>query len=239
MTEWWTYRLSDFLMFAPRTYARLFELYNADVWPAQWLMLAAGLVATVAWWRHHRLAARFSCVVLALAWAIVGWAFHWQRFEPINWAAAYVALACLAQALLLALAAAAVPRWQSRGQPARGIGLTMLALALLLPALAAALGRPWLQSQVFGFAPDPTTLATLGVLTLTAPADRGRIRRVLEGTLWIVPLLWCGVGGAMSWTLEAPDAALLPLAGGLAVWAARRGRAPADHSVGTKIHISR
>ena len=25
MTEWWTYRLSDFLLFAPDTYRRLFE----------------------------------------------------------------------------------------------------------------------------------------------------------------------------------------------------------------------
>jgi NADP-dependent 3-hydroxy acid dehydrogenase YdfG len=33
MTEWWTYRLSDFLMFSARTYRRLFELYNTEVWP--------------------------------------------------------------------------------------------------------------------------------------------------------------------------------------------------------------
>ena len=31
MSEWWTYRLSDFLLYAPRTYFRLFELYN-DTW---------------------------------------------------------------------------------------------------------------------------------------------------------------------------------------------------------------
>ena len=33
MSEWWTYRPSDFLLFAPRTYYRLFELYNAEIWP--------------------------------------------------------------------------------------------------------------------------------------------------------------------------------------------------------------
>ena len=36
MPEWWTYSLSDFLMFSPRTYYRLFELHNAAIWPAQW-----------------------------------------------------------------------------------------------------------------------------------------------------------------------------------------------------------
>jgi hypothetical protein len=33
MSEWWTYSLSDFLLFSPRTYYRLFELYNLAVWP--------------------------------------------------------------------------------------------------------------------------------------------------------------------------------------------------------------
>ena len=40
MTEWWTYRPSDFLMFAPETYWRLVERYNLDVWPLQLLALA-------------------------------------------------------------------------------------------------------------------------------------------------------------------------------------------------------
>ena len=35
MSEWWTYTLSDFLLFSPRTYYRLFELYNDEIWPAQ------------------------------------------------------------------------------------------------------------------------------------------------------------------------------------------------------------
>jgi hypothetical protein len=28
MSEWWTYTLSDFLLFSPRVYYRLFELHN-------------------------------------------------------------------------------------------------------------------------------------------------------------------------------------------------------------------
>ena len=43
MSEWWTYSLSDFLLFSPRTYRRLFELYNAQVWPAH--LVAVGLGA--------------------------------------------------------------------------------------------------------------------------------------------------------------------------------------------------
>ena len=47
MSEWWTYRPADFLMFAPRTYWRLFELHNAAWWPAPPLLLLAGLAGLV------------------------------------------------------------------------------------------------------------------------------------------------------------------------------------------------
>ena len=33
MSEWWTYTLSDFLLFSPRTYHRLFELHNVVMTP--------------------------------------------------------------------------------------------------------------------------------------------------------------------------------------------------------------
>ena len=51
MSEWWTYRLSDFLMFTPRTYHRLFELHNAEVWPLQIVTIEAGLAALWLAWR--------------------------------------------------------------------------------------------------------------------------------------------------------------------------------------------
>ena len=54
MSEWWTYRLSDLLLFSPQTYYRLFELYNAAIWPAQVLAIALGL-AVVALGRPHPL----------------------------------------------------------------------------------------------------------------------------------------------------------------------------------------
>ena len=62
MAEWLTYSLTDFLLFSPQIYFRLFELYNRAVWPAQipavglgvhgWVfaatVLASGFVAIVA-----------------------------------------------------------------------------------------------------------------------------------------------------------------------------------------------
>ncbi len=43
MSEWWTYTLSDFLLFSPRVYYRLLELHNHALWPAHLLTIARGL----------------------------------------------------------------------------------------------------------------------------------------------------------------------------------------------------
>jgi hypothetical protein len=43
VSEWWTYGPSDFLLFSPRTYHQLFELYNREIWPAQLASLGLGL----------------------------------------------------------------------------------------------------------------------------------------------------------------------------------------------------
>ena len=51
MSEWWTYTLSDFLLFSARTYYRLFELYNLAIWPAQSVALALGSIVLALLWR--------------------------------------------------------------------------------------------------------------------------------------------------------------------------------------------
>ena len=63
MSEWWTYSLSDFLLFSPRTYYRLFELYNADIWPAQIVSLALGVVIALV--RRPAGQGRFVAAILA------------------------------------------------------------------------------------------------------------------------------------------------------------------------------
>lgn len=210
MPEWSTYSLSDFLMFSGRTWYRLLELHNAVWLPLQ-------LVTTVAagWllWamrdaRPGR--ARAALAVAALAWLLVAWAFHWVRYDPINWAAGYFAYAFGLQGLLLLRQA-----WTGRDvpgvvDPAIRVGQALLLLALLFPLLALAWGRSLAESEWFGLMPDPTVLATLGLLLC--------LRRGLG--LLVVPLLWCAVTGATLWTLGAGDWFLLPLAGTLALAAA-------------------
>ncbi len=223
MTEWWTYRPSDFLLFSPRTYYRLFEIYNAELWPAQVLTVGLGLALWLALWQGRAWAPSAACGLLGAAWLWVAWAFHWQRFASINWAATWYAAAFALQGALL-WAVAAIGSGDRGASPrgrTRGLGLALLLMALIAPpALGALLGRPWPQAEVFGLAPDPTVLATLGLLLLL-PARHSP--GLLFALLWPIPLLWCAVTGTTLATMHAADAPLLPAAALLAAIAAWRG----------------
>lgn len=203
MSDWWTYRLSDFLLFSPQTYYRLFELHNEAVWPAQIAAFAASLAVLALLRRPGAASARIVAGLLAAAWFWVAWSYHRVHYAPINWAAEYYAIGFAAQALLL-LGSAAIPgRLVASPDIARawfGFGIAAFAI-LLQPLLAPVLGRPWPQAEIFGIAPDPTAIATLGILLAM---------QRLRWELMILPLLWSLVSGATLWAMEAPEAFMLP-----------------------------
>lgn len=219
MPEWWTYRLSDFLMFAPRTYYRLFELYNAEIWPAQIATIVAGL--GIIWLIQRGTHGRVVTAMLAAAWIFVASAYHWERYASINIAAPYYAVGFAVQAMLLAWTGVRRDsiRFDLRAAPIGYFGFAILIAGVVLyPLLALLAGRPWGQAEVFGIAPDPTAIATIGALL----AATGRVPWLLLA----LPILWCAISGATLWTMDAPDAALpalvLVVAMGLAVWKSRR-----------------
>jgi hypothetical protein len=218
MSEWWTYRLSSFLLFSPRTYFHLHELYNAEIWPAQLVALAFGIVLATLAFRGGRRSGRTIAFILAGCWAFVGWAYHVQRYATINWAAVYFGGAFLAEALLLAaLGVVREPLTVESTPPARRIGAWMMLFALIVqPAIGLLAGRPLTQAACFGIAPDPTVTGTLGMLL---------VARRPPWVLMIIPLLWCVISGAFEWAMRAPDALLMPLVGAIAAGAVAMSRA--------------
>jgi hypothetical protein len=211
MSEWWTYSLSDFLLFSPRTYYRLFELHNLAVWPWHLAAIGLGLAVLVVWLRGAAWSGRAAAAILAACWLVVAWAYLVVRYDTINWAASYFAVAFAVEALLLL--AAALVRDRLSLPPPRDVagiaGLCLFVFALVAwPLVGPLLGRPWLQAELFAVTPDPTVAATLGVLLAT------------ERTRWellVVPLIWCAIGGATLWAMGSPDALLLPAAALLAL----------------------
>jgi hypothetical protein len=201
MSEWWTYRLTSFLLFSPRTYARLFELYNLAIWPLQLAGVATGLAIVALLVTDCRGRDRIVAGLLAACWLWVAWAFHLQRYAQINWVAPWFAAAFAVQAALLGVLGVVAGRI---GFAAPGRGGFRIAAALLAgsvvayPLLAPLAGRPWTSAEVFGTAPDPTTIGTLATLALA----HGRVRWLLLA----VPLLWCAVTALTLWAMGSAQA---------------------------------
>jgi hypothetical protein len=193
MSEWWTYRPSSFLMFSARTYARLVESYNRELWPLHAAMVAAGIALLWLSATRPREGARAVAGVLALAWLWVGWAFHWQRYVQINTVGPYLALVFAVEAVLLLVLGLGRPGHDAIiGAATRRVGWALAGCAVLLYPLLTALTGRWQRAEVFGLMPDPTALATLGLLLAT----NQRHRRVLA----VIPALSLMLGW-MTWWL--------------------------------------
>ena len=225
MSEWWTYSVADFLLFSPATYQRLFELHNRAVWPAHVLTAGAGMLMLAGLVQRRVWFPRAAAIALAAIWAWVAWAYHADRYAAINWAATYFAAAFALQGAMLALTAVVRGGLVPHPRPwARRSGATLLAIALFaMPALTLIAGRPGIQAEVFGIAPDPTAVGTLGILLATAPRH--------AWPLLPIPVLWCVVSGALLWGMGAPAAVIGVAAPAVALaWALAsrpwRGSAP-------------
>ncbi len=223
MNVWWTYDVSDFLMFAPSTWYRLFELHNLAWWPLQLVMmaLACGLLWAIS--RRLRGALPLALALTGAALLFVAGAFFWQRLAQIHLAAPWFALAFAAQGLLLLIFALLRRHALGLGPPnaAGRVGIGLLAAAVFLyPACSLIWMRPMQQAEWIALAPDPTMLATLGVLLSLWRCEGLRRPGLTWLLLSIVPLAWCAITGATLWALAAPDWWLMPMAGALAILAA-------------------
>jgi hypothetical protein len=215
MAGWLSHSPSDFLMFGPEVYWRLFELQNRALWPLPAIAATTGLAFLLLLAVRRRRAVRPVWLVTALAWAGAAH-FLATRYAPINWPVGYVVWAFAAEAALITLAVA------SGGLTFAGVrkpvpfflGLGLLTYAVILhPLVGPGFGRPLAQAEVFGVAPDPTALASLGLLGM---AGRSRWRIALS----VVPVAWCAISAATLLTLGSSQGWILIAALGL--WAAGR-----------------
>ncbi|AHE97668.1 DUF6064 family protein [Thioalkalivibrio paradoxus] len=205
MNGWQTYRLEDFIPFTPDIYWRLLERINEAFWPLHVLAVAIGLAALLLALRGNQ---RIVLALLAPAWLTSGIIFHFTYYAELNWAAPWFGWGFIAQAamlLALALFAGSGPTQGPSKALSTGIGATVALVSLPgYPLIAATIGPGLSQAETYGLHPDPTAIATLGVLLL-----------ILRGpSFWLaslIPILWCLIG---SLTLIAIDAtgALIPLA---------------------------
>jgi len=212
MPEWWTYSLADFLMFSPAVYWRLFELENLRVWPYQAPALLAGLAVSALVLRSNARSRRAALLLLAAAWLLCAWRYFHRSYATIHTFGNFFAVAFALQAAALVGQAAVGLRSgvlvAARTRVRAGAALCAAAV-VALPLALLALGRPLAQTEVFGFMPDPTVLATLGALL----ALRGS-----SSWLLLLPFAWSAYSALTLYTLGSA-AALLPCASALIVCA--------------------
>jgi hypothetical protein len=219
MPEWWTYGLSDFLLFSPRTYYRLLQHYNEAIWPAQVFTLGLGVWILLLLRRPSPRLSRITAAILAALWAWIGWSFLRQRYATINWVVNYAVPLFALEALLIGWDAGVRRRviYRPHRDVAGVVGMSLLVFSLALyPLMSALSGRPWRQAEVFGITPDPTALGTLGLLMLT---ER-------PWSLMVVPMLWCLLSGVTLLAMGSPEAWIqLPapfVAAGAIAWYGRQ-----------------
>jgi hypothetical protein len=204
MTEWWTYTLSDFLLFSPRTYYRLFELHHRALWPLQLAALGAGTAMLAMALRAAPRPGRAAGALAAGAWFWVAWSWFLARYATINWAADAIGAAFVVQGLLLLGSGVATSRLEFATGPGtrRSLGIAIVLAALFVQPLAGVpFDRPLSQAEVFGVTPAPTATATLGLLLLA---------RRTRWELALLPTCACLLDGATLLALDAPDAWVAP-----------------------------
>ena len=187
MAEWASYRLSDFILFSDTAYYRQFELYNEAIWPLQFVALLFSLVMLYALWKKPGWGGRAVGVILVVSWLWVAWAYLYQRLDQLHVVADKYALGFVVQAVLLAWFGVVKNRFELVNSRGRVImGTVLLAVALVIyPLIAVLSGRPWMQFELFAFAPDPTVLATLAIL----------LRYKAAWLLYVIPLVWLLISG--------------------------------------------
>lgn len=186
--------------FTAEQFFQVFAAYNAAISPLPAVAYILGFTALgLLFWRS-RISTLLIMAILALMWLINGVGYHWSFFTSINPAARIFGAVFVVQALLLAAAPLVSPTF--RLAPTKDVrtvaGLALAAYAILLyQVLGWFFGHVYPAVPVFGIAPCPTAIFTIGILLL-AP---WRVAR----WLLFIPALWAIVGGSAALLLNVPQ----------------------------------
>lgn len=200
------------LPFTIEAFLKVFHDYNAAIWPAQILAVTIALVILAALFVRWDGSRRVMMAALGVLWAFTGIGYHLMFFARINPLAPVFAGFFVGQAVLFVMAAIRPGdlRLSAALTLQRVLGLAAIVYAMAVyPVLGIWAGHGGMAGPMFGVAPCPTTIFTLGMLTMT----RGR------WVVWlsIIPILWSLVGLAAALQLGIPEDLGLPVAGAVLI----------------------
>lgn len=178
----------------------VFARYNDAIWPVQLVAYAAGIAAIALLFTGPRWGRSVVLAILALFWAWNGIAYHWLFFAEINPAAYGFGTLFVVQAVFLAVAAVKGGALRIDGRISiRSVTAWALIIyaTIIYEALGYVAGHGLLNGPLFGVAPCPTTIFTIGVLLLF----QGRSVVLLA----LIPIIWALVGTSAAILLDVPE----------------------------------
>ena len=197
--------------FTTQQFLDVFQSYNDAVWPMQIVFVCLALIGVIAAVSGRTARAnRLVSVILVVFWLWMGIVYHFEFFSAINpLAIAFGTLFIVEGALLgwfgvwnSSLAFRPSASWA-------GVAGWILVIYALVgyPLLAHALGQRYPSVPTFGL-PCPTTIFTIALLLWT-PRSASR-------SLFVIPVIWSGLGLSAAITLGIREDLGLVVAGLLA-----------------------
>lgn len=188
------------LPFTAEQFFAVFVTYNAAIWPMQIVAYILGFLAVSALRWRSVFGMRLILVTLAIMWAWNGIAYHLAFFAQINPLAYGFTAIFLLQSILFA--ASSAPKsgilFQIRADPRSALGLSLIVYALLVYEILGDLaGHGLMAGPLFGVAPCPTAIFTIGMLLLA----RGRP----VAWLAIIPVVWSLIGLSAAFQLGVQE----------------------------------
>ena len=183
--------------FTAEEFLRVFARYNVAVWPAQLLLMCAGLLAAFAVVIPRTLSRRVALALLAALWLWAAVVYHLAFFSRISPAAYFFAALFAANGCWLL--------WIStRGQidmqtPSKvriiAAAVVVIYALVLYPAIGYLAGLRYPAAPTFGV-PCPITIFTFGVLLLVPGVPRAT---------FVIPVIWALIGSVAAFRFNAPQ----------------------------------
>ncbi len=191
-------------------FLRVFADYNAAIWPFQIVAYGLGLVVIAPLFIAQQGSVRLALAALAILWAVTGIGYHLTFFVQINPIAPVFAAFFVLQAIFFLASAIRPANLHLHLAPdfrtVAGLATIIYAVAIY-PVLGIWAGHGLLAGPMFGVAPCPTTIFSIGMLLLT--------RGVWVIWLSVIPFMWSLIGLAAAIQLGMPEDLAMPIAGAL------------------------
>ena len=177
------------LPFTKGEFIQVFHDYNEAIWPFQVVAYALATLAVLAIAARWRWSTRLVFSVLGVLWLFTGVVYHLAYFADINPAARLFGIIFVVQGgAFLVLAYTRPDALGAVRMDILGVSAAVMVVYAMVvyPVLGYLAGHVYPDAPVFGVAPCPLTIFTLGILVL--------VDRDVSRWLVLIPLVWSFIG---------------------------------------------